>query len=123
MIFSTDHEFTLHPEPGTVLTVDLARTSVELPVVGGPPAMPICAEPDVRPTVVVGGIDSGVPNRSLTGTCTVNDHILDTEDWPDHGQFVRHVTEVAGQLVTANVIDARERSALVSAAARSKVGT
>lgn len=62
VIFSTDHEFTLHPEPGTVLTVDLARTSVELPVVGGPLAMPICAEPDTRPTVVVGGIDSGVPN-------------------------------------------------------------
>lgn len=122
MIFSTDHEFTLHPEPGTVLTVDLARTSVELPVVGGPLAMPICAEPDTRPTVVVGGIDSGVPNRSLTGTCTVNDHILDTEEWPNHGQFVRHVTEVADQLVKADVISPRDRADLVRAAARSKVG-
>ncbi|MFG1706597.1 Xaa-Pro dipeptidyl-peptidase [Nonomuraea sp. M3C6] len=122
MIFSTDHEFTLHPAPGTVLTVDLARTSVELPVVGGPLAMPICAEPDVRQMVVVGGIDSGVPNRSLAGTCTVNDHILDTEEWPDHGQFVRHVTEVAGRLVAADVITAREQSALVRAGAQSKVG-
>ncbi|GAA3734325.1 Xaa-Pro dipeptidyl-peptidase [Plantactinospora mayteni] len=122
MIWSTDHEFTLHPAPGTVLTVDLARTSVELPVVGGPLAMPVCAQPDTRPTVVVGGIDSGVPNRALAGTCTVNDHVLDTEEWPDHGRFVRHVTEVADRLVAAEVITARQRSALVRAAARSPVG-
>ncbi len=35
MIFSSDKEFTLHPEPGTKLTVDLDQTSIEIPVVGG----------------------------------------------------------------------------------------
>ena len=35
MIFSSDQEFTLHPEPGTILTVDLDFTSLKLPVVGG----------------------------------------------------------------------------------------
>ena len=35
MIFSSDREFTLWPEPGTELTVDLDATSIELPVVGG----------------------------------------------------------------------------------------
>jgi X-Pro dipeptidyl-peptidase len=35
MIFSSDHDFTLHPAPGTELTIDLAGTSLELPVVGG----------------------------------------------------------------------------------------
>ena len=35
MIFSSDKYFTVHPEPGAVLSVDLAGTSVELPVVGG----------------------------------------------------------------------------------------
>ena len=35
MIFSSDKDFTVHPEPGTTLTVDLAGTSIELPVVGG----------------------------------------------------------------------------------------
>ncbi|MCY1720724.1 Xaa-Pro dipeptidyl-peptidase [Prolixibacteraceae bacterium Z1-6] len=35
MIFSSDKEFTLHPEPGTKLTVDLDGTSIEIPVVGG----------------------------------------------------------------------------------------
>ncbi|WP_142786408.1 Xaa-Pro dipeptidyl-peptidase [Changchengzhania lutea] len=35
MIFSSDKKFTLHPEPGTELTVDLDNTSLTLPVVGG----------------------------------------------------------------------------------------
>jgi X-Pro dipeptidyl-peptidase len=39
MIFSSDREFTLRPQPGTELTVDLAGTSLRLPVVGGARAM------------------------------------------------------------------------------------
>lgn len=39
MIFSSDREFTLHPSPGTELNVDLDATSLELPVVGGTPAL------------------------------------------------------------------------------------
>ena len=35
MIFSSDRDFTLWPAPGTELTVDLDRTSLRLPVVGG----------------------------------------------------------------------------------------
>jgi X-Pro dipeptidyl-peptidase len=35
MIFSSDSEFTLQPEPGTKLTVDLDGTSLKIPVVGG----------------------------------------------------------------------------------------
>ena len=35
MIFSSDKDFTVHPEPGATLTVDLQGTSIELPVVGG----------------------------------------------------------------------------------------
>ncbi len=35
MIFSSDKEFTLWPEPGTELTIDLDKTSIRLPVVGG----------------------------------------------------------------------------------------
>ena len=35
MIFSSDPEFTLHPKPGTTLTVDINSTSLSLPVVGG----------------------------------------------------------------------------------------
>ena len=35
MIFSSDREFTLWPQPGTELTVDLDATSLTLPIVGG----------------------------------------------------------------------------------------
>jgi len=35
MIFSSDKEFTLHPQPGTQLTLDLDGTSLTLPIMGG----------------------------------------------------------------------------------------
>ncbi|XZE51746.1 Xaa-Pro dipeptidyl-peptidase [Planctomycetaceae bacterium SH139] len=35
MIFSSDKDFTLHPDPGTQLTIDLDQTSLQLPIVGG----------------------------------------------------------------------------------------
>jgi len=35
MIFCSDKDFTLHPGPGTQLTVDLDATSLTLPIVGG----------------------------------------------------------------------------------------
>lgn len=35
MIFSSDQEFTLHPDPGTELTIQVDKTNVTLPVVGG----------------------------------------------------------------------------------------
>jgi X-Pro dipeptidyl-peptidase len=35
MIFSSDKDFTLWPDPGTKLTVDLEYTAVSIPVVGG----------------------------------------------------------------------------------------
>lgn len=51
MIFSSDRDFTLWPDPGTILTVDLNQTSLEIPVVGGTAAFqqavaaPAAAEP------------------------------------------------------------------------------
>jgi X-Pro dipeptidyl-peptidase len=39
MIFSSDKEFTLWPEPGTEMTIDLDKTTIHLPVVGGTSAM------------------------------------------------------------------------------------
>jgi len=35
IIFSSDKDFTIHPKPGTELTVDLDKTTLTLPVVGG----------------------------------------------------------------------------------------
>lgn len=44
MIFSSDRDFTLWPEPGTELIVDLDATTLELPVVGGIQAMKSAVE-------------------------------------------------------------------------------
>ena len=35
MIFSSDKYYTLHPKPGTELSIDLGKTSLTLPIVGG----------------------------------------------------------------------------------------
>jgi len=35
MIFGSDKEFTLWPDPGTLITVDLDHTSLTVPIVGG----------------------------------------------------------------------------------------
>lgn len=48
MIFSSDRDFTLWPEPGTELTLDLDATSLSLPVVGGPAAFGGALICDVR---------------------------------------------------------------------------
>ena len=39
MIFSSDRDFTLWPQPGTALRLDLDVTSLRLPVVGGTAAL------------------------------------------------------------------------------------
>jgi len=35
LIFSSDRDFTIRPDPGTELTIDLDGTMITLPVVGG----------------------------------------------------------------------------------------
>jgi X-Pro dipeptidyl-peptidase len=39
MVFSSDKDFTLWPQPGTQLTIGLDATSVTLPIVGGRAAL------------------------------------------------------------------------------------
>ncbi len=49
MIFSSDREFTLHPDPGTELTIDLDASSLSLPIVGGFPAYTVAQERPPKP--------------------------------------------------------------------------
>jgi X-Pro dipeptidyl-peptidase len=49
MIFSSDKDFTLHPNPGTQLTVDLDATSLTLPVLGGREALVKAITPQPEP--------------------------------------------------------------------------
>nr|WP_281352432.1 carbohydrate-binding protein [Phytoactinopolyspora alkaliphila] len=82
---------------------------------------PACADPDQRETVVVGGVDSGVPNRTVGNGCTINDLILDEQSWPNKGAFMRHVRDVTDELVERAVIDERERSAIMRAAGKARI--
>ena len=91
-------------------------------MVGGRLALGICPNPDARATVVVGSVDSGVPNRALAGTCTISDHLLDEEVWPNRSTFVAHLTKLADELLAAGVVNAAERAAIISAGAASSVG-
>ncbi|TDD72611.1 carbohydrate-binding protein [Jiangella aurantiaca] len=72
--------------------------------------------------VIVGGIDSGVANRTVSSGTTINDLILDEQPWSSRGAFLRHVTEVTQQLQADGVITGREASSIQRAAARSDVG-
>lgn len=45
MIFSSDRDFTLHPNPGTELTVAVEQTRLLLPIVGGKEALAKALEP------------------------------------------------------------------------------
>jgi X-Pro dipeptidyl-peptidase len=57
MIFSSDRDFTLWPEPGTELTVDLDATFLSLPVVGGSDAFERALLCDVRGAPPRSGMD------------------------------------------------------------------
>ena len=39
MIFSSDNQYTILPKPGTELTIDLDKTTLQLPIVGGKTAL------------------------------------------------------------------------------------
>ncbi|MGW2325998.1 OmpL47-type beta-barrel domain-containing protein [Streptomyces sp. NPDC001700] len=88
---------------------------------GGVPA-PACPEWDERLTVIVGTVDTGVPNRITRGRCTINELIEDEKDWSSHALFLKHVTSVTGKLLSDGVIDQREHEAINAAADESGIG-
>ncbi|HET9138331.1 family 16 glycoside hydrolase, partial [Actinophytocola sp.] len=100
----------------TVTYADGERATTRIPVTVG------CAVTDSRQTVWIGDTDTGVANRSAGQGCTVNDLIDDEGVWPDHGSFVRHVTEVTDALVADGVLTGRERGTLTRVAASSTIG-
>ncbi|MTE17832.1 DUF1080 domain-containing protein [Streptomyces sp. TRM43335] len=88
---------------------------------GGVPAPP-CPEWDERPTVSVGTVDTGVPNRVTANRCTINELIEDEKDWSSHALFRKHVREVTDELLDQGVIDRREHRAVNKAARQSEIG-
>jgi len=88
---------------------------------GGVPA-PNCPEYDERLTVVVGTVDTGVPNRVTDNRCRINELIEDEKEWTSHALFLKHVRTVLGQLRSAGVVDQREQELINEAAEESGIG-
>ncbi|MFJ9407883.1 OmpL47-type beta-barrel domain-containing protein [Streptomyces sp. NPDC101393] len=89
---------------------------------GGVPA-PHCAEWDERLTVIIGSVNTGIPNRITPNRCAINELIEDEKDWSSQALFLKHVRGVADGLLTAGVVDNREYKALNKAARQSGIGT
>ncbi|PRX46582.1 F5/8 type C domain-containing protein [Prauserella shujinwangii] len=81
-----------------------------------------CAVPDKGENVDFRDTDTGVPNRTAAGSCTIDDLIDDESTWPGHGAFVDHVRDVTGQLQQDGVLSKKERNTLVRAARQSDIG-
>ncbi|MFJ6462854.1 OmpL47-type beta-barrel domain-containing protein [Streptomyces sp. NPDC091387] len=102
-------------------TSEARQTSFTVAQSGGVPA-PNCPEFDERLTVIVGTVDTGVPNRITGNRCTINELIEDEKDWSSHALFLKHVDKVLDKLLTAGVVDAREQKKIYKAAKQSGIG-
>ncbi|MET7736139.1 family 16 glycoside hydrolase [Streptomyces sp. NPDC005402] len=98
-----------------------ART-VTFTVVSSQVPAPNCAELDERLTVIVGTIDSGVPNRITNSRCRINELIEDEKEWTSHALFLKHVKGVLDKLFREGVVDEREYDAIDAAARASGIG-
>ncbi|WP_344498861.1 OmpL47-type beta-barrel domain-containing protein [Streptomyces enissocaesilis] len=88
---------------------------------GGVPA-PNCPEHDERLTVIVGTVDTGVPNRVTRSRCTINELIEDEREWTSQALFLKHVDKVLDKLLYDGVVDEREHRKIYRAARQSGIG-
>jgi hypothetical protein len=74
---------------------------------------------DVRPTIIIGGIDTGVPNTVFENGCSMADLIAQlAASAGNHGQFVSAVANLTNQWVEQGLITGQQKGAIQSAAAR-----
>ncbi|MFJ7017122.1 OmpL47-type beta-barrel domain-containing protein [Streptomyces sp. NPDC101117] len=99
-----------------------AARTVTFTVVSSQVPAPDCPEFDERLTVIVGTVDSGVPNRLTDSRCRINELIEDEKEWTSHALFVKHVTSVLDKLLKEGVVDQREYKAIRKAARQSGIG-
>ncbi|MFC5635622.1 OmpL47-type beta-barrel domain-containing protein [Streptomyces bullii] len=99
-----------------------AARTVTFTVVAGQVPAPNCPEYDERLTVIVGTVDSGVPNRLTDDRCRINELIEDEKEWTSHALFLKHVKTVLDRLLKEGVVDQREYNAIQKAARQSGIG-
>ncbi|MFF7159973.1 OmpL47-type beta-barrel domain-containing protein [Streptomyces sp. NPDC008086] len=99
-----------------------AARTVTFTVVSSQVPAPNCPEFDERLTVIVGTVDSGVPNRLTNSRCRINELIEDEKEWTSQALFLKHVKTVLDQLLKDGVVDEREYNAIRKAARQSGIG-
>ncbi|MEU0424609.1 family 16 glycoside hydrolase [Streptomyces canus] len=99
-----------------------AARTVTFTVVSSQVPAPNCSELDERLTVIVGTVDSGVPNRITNSRCRINELIEDEKEWTSHALFLKHVKTVLDKLFREGVVDEREYDAIDAAARESGIG-
>ncbi|MFH8973651.1 OmpL47-type beta-barrel domain-containing protein [Streptomyces sp. NPDC017890] len=97
--------------------------TVSFTVVSGQVPPPPCPEYDERETVIVGTVDTGVPNRVTNNRCRINELIEDEKEWTSQALFLKHVREVMDALLDEGVVDRREYRAVNKAARQSGIAT
>ncbi|WP_199791317.1 OmpL47-type beta-barrel domain-containing protein [Streptomyces sp. 142MFCol3.1] len=99
-----------------------ARTVSFTVAPGGGVPPPNCPEYDERSTVIVGSVDSGVPNRVTESRCRINELIEDEKEWTSQALFLKHVRTVLDRLLKEGVVDQRECNRINKAAKQSGIG-
>lgn len=75
---------------------------------------------DRRPTIVIGGIDTGVENRLFGTGCTSADLIAQlAASSTNHGSFVSAVAHLTNEWVKSGILTGKQKGAIQRAAAKS----
>lgn len=83
-----------------------------------------CVPGTFTENVIIGTTNSGVPNRVLTTACaTIDDQILDEQQWGSQAAFLAHVGKVTMDLLKQGKLSAIERNKLMGAAQTSAIGS
>jgi hypothetical protein len=88
---------------------------------GVPDGVDACIGSDVRPTVIVGGANTGVPNAVLATGCTIGDLVAQClAGASNHGGFASCVAHLTNALRDGGVISGAQKGAIQRAAARAR---
>ena len=76
---------------------------------------------DTSATIIIGGIDTGVPNTLFPNGCTMSDLLSDLKEGAaTHGDYVAAVAHLTNQWNTDGLISGAQKGAIQSAAARNQ---
>jgi hypothetical protein len=78
---------------------------------------------EFSPTMVIGGMDSGVANKTFSEGLTMSDQIAAcAEAATNHGQFISRVAQLTNQWKRAGLIGGTDKDHIMKAAASSNIG-